>query len=224
MHRSRLFIITVIALLCAGCSMGRWTEEQCQYTDMHERGLTDGRSGSSSDAFIKYQTDCNRYELTLNRNDYMAGWRQGNAQYCVPDNMYQVGKQNKAFPVVCDMNNHARYSAYARGKKIGEQIAAIKAQIHDIDEQLNKTNKLVERHNALTKKMADARSRMDYYKEGPEYDAAKNDLHALRQQEKVLLAEMAISAAQDIANKGHLDQLRAKKGQLQQELGRLSSL
>ncbi|MCB1828421.1 MAG: DUF2799 domain-containing protein, partial [Coxiellaceae bacterium] len=126
-----------ITILITGC-VPHWTQTQCTTTDLNQQGLMDGRAGMSSDRFTKYQTDCNRFKITLSHAKYSQGWRIGNRQYCQPTNLYNLGRGGSAYPVVCN-SSPAQRNAYSRGHQKFTKIQALKSRIASIDNQLNKT-------------------------------------------------------------------------------------
>jgi hypothetical protein len=92
-------LLLPLVLLLSGCAA--LNEQQCRTLSSTTIGEQDGRSGYPTSRFDDNQKACARYQLTLDRDAYLAGRAHGLENYCTPDNGSRVGLRGERYYGVC---------------------------------------------------------------------------------------------------------------------------
>lgn len=77
MSLARLIPSSLAALLMAGCAP--MTADQCRGADWYRLGYRDGDVYGLQAQIDQYEAQC--ASVAVDRNNYMAGWRDGYAEY-----------------------------------------------------------------------------------------------------------------------------------------------
>lgn len=141
----RLYQLTCLlgALLCfAGCAP--MSESDCQTVNWSQRGIDDGTRGYSRDSYLQYTQDCQQYSVSVNAEDYLAGWDSGIQNYCSRDNGWKVGNNGGTYSKNCPSEIEAEfYSAYQLGRNVSQR----KAESQNIQNELNEVRDDLSREN-----------------------------------------------------------------------------
>lgn len=133
------------ALALNGCET--MSEGQCLSGDWVGQGYRDGQSGQPVGRLDSYAQACAQYGVSPDPDAYHAGWRDGVAQYCRPDNGFRAGRQGEAYHGVCSGPYEREFlSAYEDGRVIHEAEAAV-------DSARNSLNALASRLQELDEKL-----------------------------------------------------------------------
>ncbi|HAO20379.1 MAG TPA: DNA repair protein [Desulfobacteraceae bacterium] len=142
MKFQRISMSLILAVMISGCAT--LSQEQCKQGDWQGVGYSDGASGYMVSRIQEHQKACAEYGVTPNLNEYQRGWEKGIAQYCVPSNGYQVGRQGKSYYGVCtgpDSEAFVRnYQIGQREYKVEERLREIEKKIEEIDKKLSKSD------------------------------------------------------------------------------------
>lgn len=134
------------ALALNGCET--MSEGQCLAGDWAGRGYGDGQAGYPTSRLDSHAQACAQHGVTPDPDAYYAGWREGVAQYCRPDNGFRVGRQGETYHGVCSGPYERDFlAAYGDGRVIHEAEAAVEsarssvnslaARLQELDEKLD---------------------------------------------------------------------------------------
>lgn len=117
MQRLLAIAATALALTLPGCAT--LSESQCLASDWQTVGYRDGMSGIQSSQLLKHQNACVKHGIVPDRNAYLAGWEEGVAQYCQPNNGFNAGERGASYSSVCPDNlKDSFYEAYQDGRRL----------------------------------------------------------------------------------------------------------
>lgn len=117
MQRLLAIAATALALTLPGCAT--LSESQCLASDWQTVGYRDGMSGIQSSQLLKHQNACVKHGIVPDRNAYLAGWEEGVAQYCQPNNVFNAGERGASYSNVCPDNlKDSFYEAYQDGRRL----------------------------------------------------------------------------------------------------------
>lgn len=117
MQRLLAIAATALALTLPGCAT--LSESQCLASDWQTVGYRDGMSGIQSSQLLKHQNACVKHGIVPDRNAYLAGWEEGVAQYCQPNNGFNAGERGASYSNVCPDNlKDSFYEAYQDGRRL----------------------------------------------------------------------------------------------------------
>jgi hypothetical protein len=100
--------------------------DECRTADWRAIGYEDGVQGQSAAYFGTRRKACADHGITANFDAYLAGRAEGLAQFCRPQNGYQIGMQGHHYPGVCPAElEDAFLAAHADGYGVYERGAAL---------------------------------------------------------------------------------------------------
>jgi hypothetical protein len=109
----RLVAALVVTTLTA-CSSTTLSENQCKANDWYTVGYADGSSGYDASRLLQHHHTCVEHGVTPDRAPYTAGWDAGIAQYCTPENGFDLGESGASYNRICpagfEREFHAAYS------------------------------------------------------------------------------------------------------------------
>jgi hypothetical protein len=129
MKRYVLFAAAAVLSACATMSA-----DQCATADWSAIGLKDGANGENMSMADRREKDCAKASIVMDRVAYMASREQGLAQYCTPQNAYEIGKVFGRYDGVCANHNETEF-LYAHSQ--GTALAGYKAAIADARSKLS---------------------------------------------------------------------------------------
>jgi hypothetical protein len=107
------------ALLLPGCAT--LSESQCVAGNWGDRGYQDGENGAKRSRLADYADSCSEYGIDIDREAYLTSYETGLAQYCVPDNGFDIGRRGRSYKNVCGAPQYGAFrDAYAQGRVIYE--------------------------------------------------------------------------------------------------------
>ena len=111
--------LLLLGLLTGCAAKPTVSEYQCRAGDWQTIGFKDGASGLQSTRLLHHQEACGAYSIVPERQDYLAGWREGLGTYCTADNGFYMGQQGHRLNSVCRAEHREPYaSAYADGRRL----------------------------------------------------------------------------------------------------------
>ncbi len=117
MRRAIAILLAGPLLALGGCAS--LSKSQCLASDWQTIGYRDGVSGTQSTALMRHQNACVKHGVVPDREAYLAGWRDGVAQYCQPANGFATGEAGNGFSNVCPPHlQDAFRAAYQDGRQL----------------------------------------------------------------------------------------------------------
>lgn len=121
------------------------SESQCIASDWQTVGYADGKNGTSQSQLLKHQNACMKHGVIPDRDAYLAGWNEGVAQYCTPQNGFAAGERGAAYSNVCPEHMHdAFYAAYQNGRQLHLAQAEINSLQRAIAQKEHRLNHVAE--------------------------------------------------------------------------------
>ena len=111
--------IAILPVLFAVVSCSQLTHVNCDPDSWHGQGVRDGLRGTSPKAVNEYERTCSQQSGLFNRQDYLAGLKEGNAEYCSGQNGFHLGLGGVESDRVC-VNEDA--VAFNDGLKAGRKL------------------------------------------------------------------------------------------------------
>ncbi|MGI9277634.1 MAG: DUF2799 domain-containing protein [Endozoicomonas sp.] len=101
MKGARAGITTMIisSILLQGCST--MSREECLNADWQQVGYSDSYMGYDKTRLDDHRKACARADVSVEFNDYQAGWDRGNREYCTPDMGRREGQSGRRYRGVC---------------------------------------------------------------------------------------------------------------------------
>ena len=166
--------LTLLLLFLSGCAS--LSEEECLTGDWEGIGYRDGLQGELQSVLSEHQKSCSEYQISLNLDEYIYGYKQGLKVYCQPNNAFRVGLRGVEYTYVCPTAIEESFLVeYQRGRTIylqEQKVNALKTEIERVEQQLKK----------LTKKIKTTERNL--LKEGASRQERKTLLENLREQER----------------------------------------
>jgi hypothetical protein len=113
-------------LLCALAGCAGMDAEECASADWRAIGYEDGIQGQSAAAFGTHRKACAGHGVRADFDAYLAGRSEGVAQFCRPQNGYQLGLHGAPYGGICPLELEGRFlAAHADGYGLYERGAAL---------------------------------------------------------------------------------------------------
>jgi hypothetical protein len=146
----RLTLIFAMVILAGCAAKPTVTEHQCRAGDWQTIGYRDGSQGFQSTRLLAHQEACGTLEIVPDRREYLAGYREGLANYCTADNGFYIGRSGRGHNNVCSGELYEPFaSAYADGRTIHQA----RNNVRQLNQQLIN---LDNRYKAIDQEIADA--------------------------------------------------------------------
>jgi hypothetical protein len=128
-------IIVGAALAMLQLSCASMSKEECQMGNWYDYGHRDSSKGGTSDMFMQHSEACMKHGISGNKEQYMAGFKEGLKEFCTPENAYQFGVGGGQYKNTCPPALHSKFNmSYKKGK-----------EIYDINSQINSLQGEVDR-------------------------------------------------------------------------------
>ena len=112
----RRFVTAVVIASLAGCASTTLSENQCKANDWYTVGYADGSSGYDASRLLQHDDACVDHGIIPDRAQYTAGWDAGIAQYCTPENGFDLGERGGLYSRICPANlENEFHAAYSNG-------------------------------------------------------------------------------------------------------------
>jgi hypothetical protein len=113
------------------------SEDQCRAGRWTDLGYQDAASGMSPDRVQDHQKYCSRFEITINRASYTAGWNKGLVAFCTPTKGYQTGLSGIEYHGLCPNDLKDKFLAkYEEGRRIYK----IRNAYNNLENQMEREN------------------------------------------------------------------------------------
>ena len=111
--------IAIVPVLFAVVSCSQLTSVNCDPHSWHGKGVRDGLRGISPRAANEYERTCNQQSIVFDRQAYLIGHKEGNAEYCTGQNGFDLALSGIESARVC-VNEDA--VAFKEGSKAGRKL------------------------------------------------------------------------------------------------------
>lgn len=136
MRLSLIIMGGVLALLQISCAS--MSKEECQMGNWYDYGHRDASKGASSELFMEHSEACTKHGVSGNKEQYMAGFKEGLKEFCTPENGYQFGIGGGQYKNTCPPALHTKFNAsYKKGKEIYDINSQIRSLESDVDRLSN---------------------------------------------------------------------------------------
>jgi hypothetical protein len=120
-----LFAMALVSLACA--KHASVSESQCTAGDWQTIGYRDGSAGTRSTRLLAHQDACVQHGVIPDRDEYMAGWTHGIAEFCNPTNGFAVGHSGRRHANICPVDQRQDFQkAYKEGRSLYLATAAVR--------------------------------------------------------------------------------------------------
>ena len=109
----------IVPVLFAVVSCSQLTYVNCDPHSWHTQGVRDGLRGTSSRAANEYERTCTHQSGVFDRQAYLAGHTEGNADYCTGQNGFDLALSGVESARVC-INEDA--TAFKEGLRAGRKL------------------------------------------------------------------------------------------------------
>lgn len=130
---------TLSSLVLVGCAT--LSESECKNANWELIGYSDASAGYLTNRVKDHSSACAKTGVSVNLNQYLAGYDRGLPSYCTASNAYHIGETGASFPAQCDT---LAYPAMIKAHQVGKQANLIIQERRLIDEQINQKRKQIE--------------------------------------------------------------------------------
>ncbi len=127
------------AMTMTGCAT--LSEGECQAGNWSDMGYRDGENGAKRGRLADYANACSEYGVNINRDAYLTSYEAGLAQYCVPDNGFDIGRKGRSYNNVCGAPQYGAFrDAYAQGRSIYDmerEHERLIGALDDVEEEID---------------------------------------------------------------------------------------
>jgi Protein of unknown function (DUF2799) len=115
------FVLTFLALVVLFFTACGHSSNTCQELDWYEIGRQDGTRGANSPTDRKIEVACKASDQSLSEALYNNGFDYGAAEYCTPQNGFELGRLGKRAASICPPLLRDEFTkAYLQGKRATE--------------------------------------------------------------------------------------------------------
>lgn len=117
MRRIGLLIITSLPMLLTACAENPNNTVNCNRINWYRLGLKDGSEGSYRQNLAHSFPACGA-SITVDKEQYHAGWSMGVKEYCTPKNGFRLGEAGKMYNNICHTSEISAFDkAWREGVK-----------------------------------------------------------------------------------------------------------
>lgn len=134
--RPILATLLAVSALSMGLACARnasVSRSQCAAGDWETIGYRDGAQGWRSSRLLAHQDACVPHGVVPDRVAYQRGWHQGIAEFCAPENGFELGQRGEDHGNVCPATLRVDFlSSYERGYRLfaaRERVAGLERAI-----------------------------------------------------------------------------------------------
>lgn len=134
----RTILVSVLGLLAlAGCRGATVSQSQCIASDWQTIGYRDGVGGMQSTRLLEHQDACVKHGVIPDRDEYMAGWRDGVVDFCQPDNGFAIGSQGRGYANVCP--NHLT-RPFVAAYQNGRELYGLRSDVANLERRIQRSH------------------------------------------------------------------------------------
>lgn len=116
-HLTPIIAAAALALTLTGCAT--MSASECATANWQDLGHKDGQHGYPLSHMDERRQDCAKNGVSLNSDQYQAGYKAGILEYCTPSNGQTVGLQGQVYLNSCPANLEPEFlSHYEAGKRV----------------------------------------------------------------------------------------------------------
>lgn len=124
-------LLTAGAVL-SGCAT--LSEEECLVADWHSIGYTDAANGNTTSRVESHRKACSKHGVSVNLDEYLAGYEDGLPQFCNRNVGYTRGKSGYSYSGICPSYLE---DDFLDGYVVGREIYELSQQAGSLSNQLN---------------------------------------------------------------------------------------
>ncbi len=143
-----IFPALILAIIALN-SCATLTKKQCRTADWHSLGVNDGVHGRPHSRFEKHMKACKKARVVPNREQWLAGHKEGARRYCRLSNAYEEGRYGRTYHGICEGNRHIAFMrVYRVGLKkyrlerkrdhLSQKISDDESKIYDLESKHSK--------------------------------------------------------------------------------------
>lgn len=142
---TRLHLMPASWLACSvlmalgGCAS--LSEDECRNADWELIGYSDASRGYQQGRVKDHSEACADLGISVNLNQYLAGYERGLPVYCTPATAFRVGEKGDNFPTQCDL---AKYPSMKNAHQTGRQAYSVVQERKQVDDQLEQKRKQID--------------------------------------------------------------------------------
>lgn len=131
--RLGLFLVfAFLGVFVAACAT--LDAKECQTANWQTLGLQDGENGRLQSRIEKHEKACAKHKLGVNKSAYAAGWQQGIARFCTPQNGFTLGRQRGLYRESCPASLAGPFvAAYVPALRLSRAESEVRGLEHDLD-------------------------------------------------------------------------------------------
>lgn len=131
MRALRLLLLSLSLPALHGCAT--LSEGQCYTGDWFGIGNVDARSGYTSDRLQQHNQACAEYGISLDTNEYYAGYEEGLIAFCVPSEAFALGRRGASYYGQCPPDAERDF---VPAFELGSDLYAIDQELVKLDAEI----------------------------------------------------------------------------------------
>ncbi len=168
----RLVAALVVTTLTA-CSSTTLSENQCKANDWYTVGYADGSSGYDASRLLQHHHACVEHGVTPDRAQYTAGWDAGIAQYCTPENGFDLGESGASYNRICPAGfEHEFHAAYSDG----HTLYIARSELYEVESAIEQRSARIQQMQVEMQYAVDALIAPETTDNGPRIPARAHEI------------------------------------------------
>lgn len=128
-------LAAVLTFILTGCAS--MSPQECEVSDWHAVGFTDGSKGLAVSQFDSYRKDCGEHGIRPNFEAYRSGRSEGLHEFCLPERAFELGARGGSNPGVCPSELNPAFSdAFQSGRYLHE----LRSSLYKIERRMSLKN------------------------------------------------------------------------------------
>lgn len=129
----RLALLSLSLPYLHGCAT--LSEGQCYTGDWFGIGNVDARSGYTSDRLNQHNEACGEFGISLDPDEYYAGYQEGLIAFCVPAEAFALGRRGASYYGQCPPGAERDF---VPAFELGAELYAVDQQLVQIDADIER--------------------------------------------------------------------------------------
>ncbi len=128
---SSFSVAVLLGAFIQGCS--GVSKNQCMESNWKNKGIEDGKKGLAAEQILETQKVCSKKGMDFPITEYKEGWEQGIADYCAPQNGFNMASKGKDMKVEnCPIQFRP---ALAKNIDLGKKFADAESKIEKLQNE-----------------------------------------------------------------------------------------
>lgn len=141
-------LVLVLSLLALS-SCASLSKEDCESINWKNQGYTAAAKGERpTECISRFKKQCtDEYNVKINNNEFVDGYKQGLQVYCSKSNLYQKGLSGDEYKGICDSTATPEVAAsFTSGRvkflenevsDLEDQVRRLKSEVNDLQSKVN---------------------------------------------------------------------------------------